>query len=289
MRGWAGGVVLGIVCLLAVASIWYSIGIVRAEAAINRAFARANNSDLELVIAEGIVAANVFDPVGDYEFLVARALVLCADRLSQRRGDGPARDRVRAASFARTHAEASLRRTMTPDSAHLLLAYIALVEGDRAALRAHAVEAIRLDPNYPSGHWLMAEGYLIEGDRKQAALEARVALLIDPSSAAARSALKRARGEHAGRKRTVQETIEWGRQLASETKMGKARRVLSAALRRSVGPCPDCHGALASVYEALSRNDEAIREWQIVMREAKDPGASEEAKRHIETLKQKGR
>jgi Tfp pilus assembly protein PilF len=177
---------------------------------------------------------------------------------------------------------------MTPDSAHLLLAYIALLEGEGQALEAHAAEAVKWDPNYPSGHWLMAEARLAQGERKQAAQEARLALLIDPSSAAARSALKRARGEPAGRERTVQETLEWGRLLASENKMKKARRVLRAAVRRSAGSCPECHSALASVYEATGLNDDAIREWQIVMREAGDSMAVEEAKRRIEILKKKG-
>jgi hypothetical protein len=70
--------------------------------------------------------------------------------------------------------------------------------------------------------------------------------------------------------------------------MKKARRVLRAAVRRSPGSCPECHVALASVYEATGLNEDAIREWQLVMQEARDSIAVEEAKRRIEILKKKG-
>ena len=271
--------------LLAIAAAWHSIALVRSDAAMANAFASASLGDFDQLVKEGNRATSVFDPAGDYDLLFARALARCADRLQS--DDRLKEERARVINLGMVHAERSVRHTLTPDASHLILAHLAESANDSARLRANAEEAIRWDPNYAPAHRLLAEYYLAEGDRDRAAREAEHALDINPQARDARALLKRMRKGFKSRSPLVEERIARGRALASRGKVDKARRVLRKAIRQSRGPCPECHRALASVYEADTRYRDAIDEWQRFIEQTPDREAADQARRQVEALKQK--
>ncbi|HJQ70333.1 MAG TPA: O-antigen ligase family protein [Blastocatellia bacterium] len=237
-------------CALVALVAWQSASLLRRDAEIRKALDLANSGDLNGVRDHGARAAAGLDPAGDFGFLYARALTLCADRMKANDG------RANAIDLAIAQAEGSLAHTLTPESNHLLIAYLALLKGDRERLRAGAAEAIRIDPNYFNSHWLMAEAHLLEGDRKMAVSEARVALDINPNSREAKGVLKRARGELQGRKRTVEQMLDHARALVREGKPGKARRVILRAIRDSQDRCAECRQLL----DQTDRRIEELRE-----------------------------
>jgi len=185
------------------------------------------------------------------------------------------------------HAERSVRHTLTPDASHLILAHLAQSANDSARLRANAMEAIRWDPNYAGAHRLLAESYLAEGDRDSAMREAELALDINPLSRDARALLKRMRKGFKTSSPLVEERIARARTLATRGRMDKARRVLRKAIKQSKGPCPECHRALASVYEADRLYKEALDEWQRFIEQTPDREAADQARQQVEVLKQK--
>ncbi|HET9531443.1 MAG TPA: O-antigen ligase family protein [Blastocatellia bacterium] len=212
--------------VMALGSAWYAVSLVRADSAINRAFEAAANGNLEQVVFHGRRATGGPDPSGDYDFFLARALTLCAERLKM---SGGARDD--AIRLAITHAEASVARSLTPDSNHLLLAYLGLMSGDEGRLRAHASEAIKWDPNFSNARWLMAEAYFAGGDRDRAASEAAAAVDLNPSSREARSVLKRVRADRGDRKQRVEQLMARAKLLENEGRTKKAQRVMLRAMR----------------------------------------------------------
>ena len=279
-------------CLLFVVAAWYSIGLIRADAIINYAFVSANRGEADQVMKYGLRATDGPDPAGDYDFLFARALSQCADRMqtdnkSQAELDKLEEKRAKIIDLGIIHGERSVAHTLTPDASHLLLAYLALNADDSARLRANASEALKWDPLFPSAHSLMAEAYLAEGDREQAVGEAELALDINPSARGARSLLKRLRTGFKKTSPQIAERIERGRRLASAGKTNKARKVLKHAILRAKGPCPECHSALASLYESSKLYKEAVAEWQIFIKQTPDLKAAEQARRQIDMLSQK--
>jgi tetratricopeptide (TPR) repeat protein len=227
--------------------------------------------------------------------LLARTLALCADRLATGESANPglqskanSRDVIRnqAIRLAMSHAEKSLTHTLSPESSYVLLAYLALQLGDADKVVAYASEAVRLDPNFSNSHWLMAEGLLARGERKEAAVEARVAIDLSPHSLEAQSAYRRAGGLPLSADR-IEELIRHSRALAEQGKTDRARHMILRAISRSDGPCPDCHGALASLYETENRYEEAIAEWQAFAREAPERAAAERISSRVEMLKQR--
>ena len=194
--------------------------------------------------------------------------------------------RMSAINLAITQAGKSLDHTLTPDSSCLLLAYLALLSGNTPDLRAWATEALKWDQYYSGAHWLMAETYLAEGNLEEAKREAMVALDINPNSQEAVSALKRARGVKDTAQQTVQELLTRGQADANRGNMKKARKKITYALRKSRGQCPDCHHALASIYEASREYDKAITELRSFLEQSTDRVAREEAQSRIEPLKQ---
>ncbi len=167
----------------------------------------------------------------------------------------------------------------------MLLGYLAFKAGDATRLKEYAGEAIKRDPNYPNAHWLMAEAHLLEGEADLAAREAETALDLNPSSREAARALKKARGKVYDL--SVEQLIERAVKLSNKGKTDKARRRLLRALRRSEAPCPDCHRALAIVYEKAGSYQQAISEWQTFAREAPGRAAAEQVPQKIESLRQK--
>jgi tetratricopeptide (TPR) repeat protein len=248
---------------------------VRADAQINKAVVSANAGDLDRVIDQGQRAADAFEPTGAYDFLFARALAECAQRLQPHQ-------RPQVLKLAAEKAKKSLKHALTADSSYRLLAHLALSSGDTGGARAYAAEAIRIDPNYSPAHRLMGEAYLAEGDREQAAIEAKLSIELDPFSPGPVSLLKRAEG-----KATPQKLIARARKLEDAGKMKKARRQFLRALRRSSGPCPDCHHGLALIHEKTGLYEEAIAEWQAFIRDDPARAASEQMQARIEMLKQK--
>lgn len=282
-------------CALFFAALWYSVGIARADMAIKRALTSADAGDFNAVVENGNRAVSSSDQTGDYHLLLARSLALCADRLAmgqsanQRAQSKPNRQDVirnQAISLAMSYAEKSLTHTLTPDSSYVLLAYLALQLGDADRVFTYSSEAVRLDPNFSNSHWLMSEALLARGERKEAAGEARVAMDLNPHSREARSAFRRAGGVPLSADR-VEKLIRRSRALADQGKTDQARRVILHAIRRSDGPCAECHGALASLYEAESLYEEAIAEWQAFAREAPERAVAERITSRVEMLKQK--
>ena len=279
-------------CALFIAAAWYSIGLLRADAIIKDAFVSANRGEADQVMEYGLRATGGPDPAGDYDYLFARALSQCVDRMqtdnkSQAELDRLKEKRAEMIDLGIIHGERSAAHTLTPDASHLLVAYLALNAEDSTRLRASASEALKWDPLFPSAHSLMAEAYLAEGDREQAVREAQLALDINPSARGARGLLKRLR---IGFKKTspeMAERIERGRRLASAGKTNKARKVLKRAILRSKGPCPECHRALASLYESGKLYKEAIAEWQLFIKQTSDREAAEQARRQVDMLSQK--
>ena len=124
-----------------------------------------------------------------------------------------------------------LARSLTPDSNHLLLAYLGLMSGDEGRLRAHAAEAVKWDPYFSNARWLMAEAYLAGGDRERAAAEAAAAIDLNPSSREARSVLKRVRVDKGDRKQRIEQLMARAKLLENEGRMKKAQRVMLRAMR----------------------------------------------------------
>jgi O-antigen ligase len=288
---WAVGAIgLAFVALTA----WYAVSITRADRDIHKAMAFADGGDVDRVIQYGGRATASAEPTGAYDFLFAQSLATCAERMQAAAGGQSALDQNRlmraragAIQLAIAHAEKSAAHTLTPDSSYVLLAYLALSADDAQSLRAYAAEAIRWDPNYSDSHWLMAEAYLKGGENEQAAREAELALALHPSSRNAASALARATSEAHTYERTVAKIVRRARRLADAGDTEGARRLLLRSIRKSSGPCPDCHGALALVYEMSNSCDEAITEWQIFMRQDPARASAEQVEARIERLRQR--
>jgi putative inorganic carbon (HCO3(-)) transporter len=280
-------------CLLVIVAAWYSIAVIRADAAINKAMMWADAGDLNQAISEGERAADSAEPTGEYNFLFARALVLCADRMDTRSNvhgaevGGLIAARDRAIEMAESRAQKSLAHTQTPDLNYLLLAYLAFVKHDVAKLRAYADEAARWDPSHFRTRWMLAEAYLAGGDRNRAAQEAEIALELDPTSSDAKSVLARARGETESLETRIEGIIAQAHKRAEAGKLDEARRVLDRAFRLSNGACAECHRALALVYESGNQYQNAITEWQIFIEQAPDRASAEQIASRIEALRQK--
>ncbi len=260
-------------------ALFYAASLARADREIKNAFVFAAKGDCARTIEQGRLAATEsIDPANDYDFLFARALLMCAEDKSA------AREKTVLVDLATRHATQSIEHTLTPDSSYLLLAYLALLESDTARLRESATQAIKWDRFYPNTRWLMAEAYLAHSDREQAAREAGLALEMSPSLRQAWRALARARGESGP---SVEQLIEKSRALMSEGKARKARRVLLRAMRKSNGTCADCRYLLASIYEAANLNEQAAAEWEAFMREVPDRAAAERIQLRIDALREK--
>lgn len=289
---WAAWPILSAGCVLIGVVVWYSVALLRADTAIDRAMVSADAGDLDQVISNGERAANSPEITGEYNFLFARALVLCADHLEMRAsaaGTGagnliPARDQ--AIESAQAHAEKSLAHTFTPDLNYLFLAYLALVTNDVVKLRAYAAEAVKWDPNHVRTRWVLAEAYLASGDRYRANQEAEIAVDLEPSSSEARDVLARARGDSISIPERIEDIIASATKRAEAGKLGKAQRLLHRAIKLSNGQCADCHRALALVYEGSKQYQNAIAEWQIFISQAPDRAAAERVASRVEALKQ---
>ncbi|MEK6304617.1 MAG: O-antigen ligase family protein [Acidobacteriota bacterium] len=288
-----GALFTGAACALFVAAAWYSISIVRADVEINKTIAAATTGDMSEVLRHGNRAISYPDPSDDYRFLFARALALCGDNLpiadpvagaesDEKRGQTSA-ERKLAFTLAISHAEASLTRTLTPDANYVLLAYLALRLGDREKLFGYASKAVEAGPNFSNAHWLLAEAHLARGEHELAAREAQLALNVNPNSGEARSAFKRARSIPDATD-DPEELIAYAKTLARDGKSNKARRILLRAIDKSGGPCPNCHAALAVLYEEASLYGKAIAEWEAYAREAPERASEEKTILRIERL-----
>ncbi len=260
----------------------------RADYAINRAFAYAEAGDLEQVIRHGEYAAESPEPTAGYDFLYARALALSIERKGAVASEGHASPaQARAVDIAVARAEASLAHTLAPESNYVLLAYLSLIKGDTARLGAFASEAVKWDASYPAARWLMAEYYLAQGDRERAAREAEIALSLKPASRRAAKALARAAGEGRVFELTSKKSVERALRLAEAGRVEQAERTLLRALRKSVIPCAECRRALAEVYEIAGSCGKAVSEWQEFMRADASPESVELAQRRIEIAKRR--
>ncbi|HXF40290.1 MAG TPA: O-antigen ligase family protein [Blastocatellia bacterium] len=286
-RGKSLAIISGVVCMtLAAAGCWYVLSLARAEVAIEQAFASAKGRNLDDLMANGERAAASLEPTGAYDFLYARALSAYADGISK--DDSVLRpSRVRAIQIAESRALNSLQHSFTPGSNYLLLAYLALVEGNREKLDEYSSEALRLDPNYYNAHWLRAEARLAAGDRERAIEEARRTLELRPGYAEALSILARARGEAAYVSPRVQGLVERARLEVERGRLSKAAEYLLRAIQGSNEPCPVCHRELALVYESQNKYSAAIDEWREYARESPADAAADPAASRITRLEQK--
>jgi O-antigen ligase len=289
---WTAWTIMPAGCVLIGLVAWYGVALLRADAAIDRAMVSADAGDLDQVISNGERAANSAEITGEYNFLFARALVLCADHLEMRSSAAGAdaanliAARDRAIESAQARAEKSLAHTFTPDLNYLFLAYLALVTNDVVKLRGYASEAAKWDPNHVRTRWILAEAYLASGDRYRAAQEAEIALDLDPSSSEARDVLARARGDSTSTPERIEDLIASAIHRAEAGKSSKAHRLLHRAIKLSTGQCPDCHRALALIYEGEKQYENAIAEWQIFISQAPDRVSAERVASRIEALRQ---
>ena len=289
--------VIGLIGLALVAlAAWYALSITRADRDIRQALALADAGDVDRATRSGERATRSAEPTGAYDLLFAQVLEKCAGHIQTAAGVSrqPAiehnrlmRARDQAIELAIRHAEKSIAHTLTPDSSYVLLAYLALAANDAERLRAYATEAIKWGPNYSDSRWLMAEAYLKDGDREQAAREAELALLLHPSSRNAASALARATSESVRYERTVAKIVARARRLADAADTEGARRLLLRAIRKSSGPCPECHRALALVYEMTNSCEEAIAQWQAFLRQDPARASTEQVESRIEQFRHK--
>lgn len=285
---WSDRAVIIIGLALVIAAVWYAVSLMKADYELNKSFASASAGDYENTVKHGARAVESLDLTGAYNFQYARALALYADRTGSATEAGKMMaTRMSAINLAITQARKSLDHTLTPDSSCLLLAYLALLSGNTPDLRGWATEALKWDQYYSGAHWLMAEAYLAEGNLEEAKREAGIALDINPNSPEAVSALKRARGVKETAQQTIQELLARGQDDANHGRMKKARKKIAHALRKARGQCPDCHRALASIYEASREYDRAMAELRSFIEQSADRAAREEAQSRIELLKQK--
>lgn len=277
-------------------ALWYSIALAKADVAINKSFQAADTGDYESALAHGQRATSSPDMTGSYNFQFARALALYADKMQYAvnsfgvTGNELARmkaARADALRLAKTQAERSLARTLTPDSSYMLMAYLALVSGDSAGLRTNINEAVKWDKYYSSGRWLMAEAYLVEGDRERAEIEAKFALELNPNLREAQITLKRAQGRKDMHQQTIEELLASAREFREKGMSKKELKRLLLAVKKSRGQCPDCHRALALVYEDQNLNEKAMDEWRIFIEQSQDRNTIKEAQSRIESLKQR--
>ena len=291
--GWIVWLSAATACLLAVLAVWYSTDLVKADAAINKSMMSADAGDLNDAISYGERAAGSREVTGEYNFLFARALVLCADRLDTRSSAAGSRRealtiaRDQALELADASAQKSLAHSQTPDLNYMFLAYLALLKGDVQKLRGYAGEAVSWDPNHFRTRWMLSEAHLASGDRYRAAKEAEIALDLNPTFGEAQSVIERARGETESPEARIEGIIARANQKAEAQDFEQALHVLGHAFRLSNGRCPKCHRALALIYERGKQYQNAIAEWQIFLREAPDRASEERIASRIEELKQK--
>lgn len=311
---WARRASMAVACLCIAASVWYSAGLIKSDAAYKELFNPAKPIDYGGLVKLGERITSSPMPTGAYDFLFARGVDIFISKLPAASG---ATDQSRpgvseinairtdALKLAITHTERSLAHTITPDLNYSLLATLAMSLGDVNKLRDAASEAVKYDPNNYRTRWLMAEAYLARGEKEKAAREAEIALALYPSSIEAAGALARARGENmvndsaaenliaqmrnsrTNREHSAEELVEAARELSQKGAFQKARIKLLTAIGRAEGPCPDCHRELAMVYEKTGRYSDAITEWETFIEQAADRGPVEQIKARIETLKQK--
>lgn len=272
------------VCLIA-STGWSSVELVQADVEIKDAFDAARAGDFNLVLEHGERATQIPEPTGAYDFLLIQSLSLCIDHMETRGQDIGAVGR-RALDVALAHADRASAHTLMPEWYNMLMAHLAIAARDAVKLRQFATEAIKANPNHFYARWLMAETFLLDNDLDGAKKQAKLALELNPSWEPARSALKRAGGYEVVWKRTIPELIERGRKLIRAGDVRKSERLLLSAVRRSAGPCPECHRALAYSYERARFYEKAIDQWRIVMEEDPERARAEQVKSRIEKLKQ---
>jgi len=261
----ARGVVV-LASLFSLVGVWYSLKSWNDDVKLRQMFNAARSGSIGTVISRGNELTDGIALTGDYDLQVASALASSVER-AQAAGDkqklNPADHilRKQALDLAVDHAQRSVRNSLMPTAAYLLLGTLALRDGDVGRLRKAAEELSRIDPHFYGSRWLLAETRLAEGNFEGAIEEARIALSLNPSSNESRSVLERAGGFNTERSTTT-ELLRRGREMIYQGHLGKARRVILRAIRRSSGPCFDCHIALADVYEQKDNLAEAISELQ---------------------------
>jgi O-antigen ligase/tetratricopeptide (TPR) repeat protein len=281
----AGIAVCACVGLVALA-LWYVMSLAVADVAIRQAFVSARARNFEELVANGERATRSAEPTGAYDFLYARALSAYVDAIPGDNAELRA-SREEALGIANEHALKSIKYTFTPGSNYLLLAYLALAEGNREKLMEFASEAVKVDPNYYNAHWLMAEAWLAEGDRDQAVQEAKLTLNLRPGHFESFSVLARARGEAPFASTRVQGLVERARVEAEGGRPAKAEEYLLRAIQSSNKPCPVCHRELALVYESENKYAAAIAEWLAYAREAPEDAVTEQVSSRMKSLEQK--
>jgi tetratricopeptide (TPR) repeat protein len=272
------------------ASLWYAMGLLRSDVEIKQALNAAREGDLEALTLHGDAAVAGPDPTGAPSLLYATALVSYLGRASDpisassRSDRSPVKTRSRLIETATKQGKQSLLHSMTPDSCYVVLAYLSLLSGDSAALHEYASKAVQWDRNFTNAHWLLGEAFLAEGDYEGAEHEAMTAIQLNESSPQALSLLSRARGRGQPEEPPVVETLRAAKGYIANGNFDRARRLISRAMARSRDECPACHSDLAELYEAQGYYESAAAEWRNVARLSREPGAQEDAARHIEGL-----
>ena len=268
-------VVVTVVALFLIGG-WFSINLLQAENEIGHAIRSADAGRFSDVVDFGTRAISHPDPTGDYHFSYARALALYGDSVPASKVEASATQtpslnpsREEAFNTALTNAQASLSHTITPNSSYVLMAYLALQLKRDDLLFEYSKKSVLLDPNFANAHWLMAESYLARKDSASAKEEAKLAMLLNPYSSEAQSILKRTR-EDFDQNATSETVINNTKALVAKGKFRLAERLLRQAIRKSGGKCAECRKALATVFEAQSKNQDAISELEMYLSESPD-------------------
>lgn len=280
---------VGIGAILIVAALWYGFSLLLADRQIKLAFDSAEAGNFAGLLENGERASGAIEPARAYDFLFAQALVRYAERISAaNENSGDLSDtRATALAKARLHAAKALPHSFTPDSNHLLLAYIAWLSGNPAELKSSAAEAVRLDPYFANARWLMAQSLMAEGLYDEASGQAELAMELNPHLLEAKLAFRKARQNSSAKEQLVNQYLARSQRAAEAGDTQKARRLLLRALKVADNACAECHRSLALLYETNHQYDEAIAEWKQFLQAAPERAAGEKVAERVKLLAQK--
>jgi O-antigen ligase len=280
---------VGIGAMLIIPALWYSFSLVRADRQMKLAFDSAAAKNFAGLLENGERACAAIEPTRAYDFLFAQALVRYAERATAANENQSNLSDTRATALAKAkfHAAKALPHSFTPDSNHLLLAYIAWLSGNPTELKSSAAEAVRLDPYFANARWLMAQSLMAEGLYDEASQQAELAMELNPHLLEAKLAFRKARQNSSAKADLINQYRARSQKAAELGDVQKARRLLLRAVKVSDNACAECHRSLALLYESNHQYDEAIAEWNLFLKAAPERAAGEKVGERVKLLAQK--
>ncbi|HSF24243.1 MAG TPA: O-antigen ligase family protein, partial [Blastocatellia bacterium] len=286
---WVANAGLGVASVCLLASVWYSAGLVEADATVREIIVAARAGDFNQVVEHSQHTAASPDPTGTHEFLAISLLAQIAPGFKSKSIAGatalePVHDKC--LELAISLSPRPLAHTLTPELVHVMLAYLASTASDHARLREYASGALRWDPNNYEGHLMLARSYMAQGEKEKAVAEAELALEIKPSSSEALHLKQKASRSTTLPKSVIERIIKRSQARAKAGDTRTARASLLRAIRLAESPCPECHRELALVYEKENLRAEAIAEWQKYLQLAVSAADAQLVRERIAALEQ---